>query len=115
MKKLILLNSIQMAEFAAKGCLRFDGLIDDALNREFLDLFPVEIGSNDKHVNKLIPNCRPGELLPNAFPINHPISKILDNPVVAGTLKSLMGTNPIFDHHHVHLTFPNRSRVQTNH
>ena len=26
-----------------------------------------------------------------------------------------MGTNPIFDHHHVHLTFPNRSRVQTNH
>ena len=26
-----------------------------------------------------------------------------------------MGTNTIFDHHHVHLTFPNRSRVQTNH
>ena len=36
-------------------------------------------------------------------------------PVVAGTLKSLIGTNPIFDHHHVHMTFPNRSRVQTNH
>ena len=71
-----LLTTSQMAEFAAKGCLRFDGLIDDALNREFLDLFPVEIGSNDKHVNKLIPNCRPGELLPNVFPINHPISKI---------------------------------------
>ncbi|MAH61987.1 MAG: hypothetical protein CMN54_00775, partial [SAR324 cluster bacterium] len=101
MEKLILLNSIQMAEFAAKGCLRFDGLINESLNTEFLDLFPVDIGLNDKHVNKLIPNCKPGELLSNAFPINHPISKILDNPVVAGTLKSLMGTNPIFDHHHV--------------
>lgn len=88
MEKSILLNSIQMAEFAAKGCLRFDGLIDDSLNREFLDLFPAEIGSNDKHVNKLILNCRPGEFLPNAFPINYLISKILDNPVVAGTLKS---------------------------
>ena len=115
MENSVLLNSIQMAEFAARGCLRFDGLIDESLNREFLDLFPVNIGANDKYVNKLIPNCKPGKLLSSSFPVNHPISKVLDNPTVAGALKSLMGTNPIFDHHHVHLTFPNRSRVQTNH
>ena len=48
MENSVLLNSIQMAEFAARGCLRFDGLIDESLNREFLDLFPVNIGSNDK-------------------------------------------------------------------
>ena len=88
MEKSVLLNLIQTAEFTAKGCIRFDSLIDDSLDRGFLDLFPAEIGSNDKHVNKLIPNCRPGEFLPNAFPINYLISKILDNPVVAGTLKS---------------------------
>ena len=110
-----LLTTSQVAEFAAKGCLRFDGLIDNDLNQEFLDLFAEDIGSDDRYVNKAIPNCKPGTYVSQAFPQDHPLSKILAQPVVAGTLKSLMGTNPIFDHHHVHMTFPNRSRVQTNH
>ena len=110
-----LLTTSQMAEFAAKGCLRFDGLIDSDLNQEFLDLFAEDIGSDDRYVNKVIPNCKPGTYVSLAFPQDHPLSKILAQPVVAGTLKSLIGTNPIFDHHHVHMTFPNRSRVQTNH
>ena len=97
------------------GCLRFDGLIDSDLNQEFLDLFAEDIGSDDRYVNRVIPNCKPGTYVSQAFPQDHPLSKILAQPVVAGTLKSLMGTNPIFDHHHVHMTFPNRSRVQTNH
>ena len=110
-----LLTTSQVAEFAAKGCLRFDGLIDSDLNQEFLDLFAEDIGSDDRYVNRAIPNCKPGTYVSQAFPQDHPLSKILSQPVVAGTLKSLMGTNPIFDHHHVHMTFPNRSRVQTNH
>jgi len=110
-----LLTTSQMAEFAAKGCLRFDGLIDSDLNQEFLDLFAEDIGSDDRYVNKVIPNCKPGTYVSQAFPQDHPLSKILAQPVVAGTLKSRIGTNPIFDHHHVHMTFPNRSRVQTNH
>ena len=110
-----LLTTSQVAEFAAKGCLRFDGLIDRELNQEFLDLFAEDIGSDDRYVNRVIPNCKPGTYVSQAFPQDHPLSKILAQPVVAGTLKSLMGTNPIFDHHHVHMTFPNRSRVQTNH
>ena len=110
-----LLTTSQVAEFAAKGCLRFDGLIGSDLNQEFLDLFAEDIGSDDRYVNRVIPNCRPGTYVSQAFPQDHPLSKILAQPVVAGTLKSLMGTNPIFDHHHVHMTFPNRNRVQTNH
>ena len=110
-----LLTTSQVAEFAAKGCLRFDGLIDSDLNQEFLDLFAEDIGSDDRYVNRVIPNCKPGTYVSQAFPQDHPLSKILAQPVVAGTLKSLIGTNPIFDHHHVHMTFPNRSRVQTNH
>ena len=110
-----LLTTSQVAEFAAKGCLRFDGLIDSDLNQEFLDLFAEDIGSDDRYANRVIPNCKPGTYVSQAFPQDHPLSKILAQPVVAGTLKSLMGTNPIFDHHHVHMTFPNRSRVQTNH
>ena len=112
---LSLLTTSQVAEFAAKGCLRFDGLIDSDLNQEFLDLFAEDIGSDDRYVNRVIPNCKPGTYVSQAFPQDHPLSKILAQPVVAGTLKSLIGTNPIFDHHHVHMTFPNRSRVQTNH
>ena len=110
-----LLTTSQVAEFAAKGCLRFDGLIDSDLNQAFLDLFAEDIGSDDRYANRVIPNCKPGTYVSQAFPQDHPLSKILAQPVVAGTLKSLMGTNPIFDHHHVHMTFPNRSRVQTNH
>jgi hypothetical protein len=110
-----LLTTSQMAEFAAKGCLRFDGLIDNDLNQEFLDLFAEDIGSDDRYVNRAIPNCKPGTHLSKAFSQAHPLSKILAQPVVAGAMKSLMGENPIFDHHHVHMTFPNRSRVQTNH
>ena len=110
-----LLTTSQVAEFAAKGCLRFDGLIDNDLNQEFLDLFAEDIGSDDRYVNRVIPNCKPGTYVSQAFPQDHPLGKILAQPVVAGTLKSLMGTDPIFDHHHVHMTFPNRSHVQTNH
>ena len=110
-----LLTTSQVAEFVAKGCLRFDGLIGSDLNQEFLDLFAEDIGSDDRYVNRVIPNCKPGTYVSQAFPQDHPLSKILAQPVVAGTLKSLIGTNPIFDHHHVHMTFPNRSRVQTNH
>ena len=110
-----LLTTSQVAEFAAKGCLRFDGLIGSNLNQEFLDLFAEDIGSDDRYVNRVIPNCKPGTYASQAFPQDHPLSKILAQPVVAGTLKSLIGTDPIFDHHHVHMTFPNRSRVQTNH
>ena len=92
-----LLTTSQVAEFAAKGCLRFDGLIGSDLNQEFLDLFAEDIGSDDRYANRVIPNCKPGTYVSQAFPQDHPLSKILAQPVVAGTLKSLMGTNPIFD------------------
>ncbi len=94
-----------MATFAAKGCLRFDGLIDEEINQKFMGLFSQKIGSNDRYANSVIPNCRPGELLKNAFPGDHPLSLVLNEPTVAGAIKSLMGEDPIFDHHHVHVTF----------
>ncbi|MEK9565346.1 MAG: phytanoyl-CoA dioxygenase family protein [Deltaproteobacteria bacterium] len=110
-----LLSTSQMATFAAKGCLRFDGLIDEEINQKFMGLFSQKIGSNDRYANSVIPNCRPGELLKNAFPGDHPLSLVLDEPTVAGAIKSLMGEDPIFDHHHVHVTFPRSGSAQTNH
>jgi hypothetical protein len=110
-----LLSTSQMATFAAKGCLRFDGLIDDEINQKFLGLFSQGIGSNDRYANLTIPNCKPGELLHKAFPADHPLSLVLHEPTVAGSIKSLMGANPIFDHHHIHITFPQSGSAQTNH
>ena len=104
-----------MATFAAKGCLRFDGLIDEEINQKFMGLFSQKIGSNDRYANSVIPNCRPGEVLKNAFPGDHPLSLVLNEPTVAGAIKSLMGEDPIFDHHHVHVTFPRSGSAQTNH
>ena len=37
-----LLSTEQMAEFANSGCLFFEGLIDEDINREFLN--DIEIG-----------------------------------------------------------------------
>ena len=110
-----LLSTSQMATFAAKGCLRFDGLIDEEINQKFMGLFDQKIGSNDRYANSVIPNCRPGELLKNTFPGDHPLSLVLDEPTVAGAIKRLMGEDPIFDHHHVHVTFPRSGSAQTNH
>jgi len=110
-----LLSTSQMATFAAKGCLRFDGLIGDEINQKFLGLFGEGIGVNDRYANSVIPNCKPGELLYQAFPTDHPLSLVLQEPTVAGTIKSLMGADPIFDHHHVHITFPKSGSAQTNH
>ena len=45
-----LLSTSQMATFAAKGCLRFDGLIGDELNQKFLGLFGEGIGVNDPEI-----------------------------------------------------------------
>ena len=46
------------------------------------DLFAEDIGSDDRYVNKVIPNCKPGTYV-QAFPQDHPLSKILAQPVVA--------------------------------
>ncbi|MGA0375512.1 MAG: phytanoyl-CoA dioxygenase family protein [bacterium] len=80
-----------------------------------MGLFGEGIGVNDRYANSVIPNCKPGELLYQAFPTDHPLSLVLQEPTVAGTIKSLMGADPIFDHHHVHITFPKSGSAQTNH
>ena len=110
-----LLNSSQMASFAARGFLRFDGIVPEALNQQFLDEIghvPIEsVEDPMKHYGKVmgtsaIPVIRPGTLLSDAYPADSAISDILDLPMVSGAIQSLVGSSPTFDHHFLHITFP---------
>jgi hypothetical protein len=110
-----LLTSQQMASFAARGFLRFDAAIPEALNQQFLEEIghvPIESVDNPRtHYGKVmgtsaIPVIRPGTALADAYPANSAISDILDLPLVSGAIQSLVGTSPYFDHHFLHITFP---------
>jgi hypothetical protein len=111
----VLLQTPDMARFVARGFLRLDGVVPDAINQQFLD----EVGrppavSGDKLMKaygKLlaaskIPAVAAGTALAQAYDSDSAVAKLLDLPVVCGAITSLVGPNPIFDHHFLHITFP---------
>ena len=64
------LSSIQMASFAARGYLRFDGRVPAAINERFMaDLGGGEV-SNDRELmaNNRIPEIPAGTPLMDAYP-----------------------------------------------
>ncbi len=118
MSTLPLLSSTQMAEFVARGCLRFDAVVPDAINAQFM----AEAGKVAEPVqgrgirraygetlatNK-IPEVNAGTPLAKAYAPDSALAKLLSFPLVAGTLHSLLGADPVFDHHFLHITFPPR-------
>lgn len=109
------LNSQQMAEFAAKGYLRFDAAVPEALNTKFLEeIGHVELSEVEhpmSHYAKVmassaIPVIRPGTQLKEAYPKESALFDLMHLPVVKGAIESLVGAEPIFDHHFLHITFP---------
>lgn len=117
-----LLTTEQMAEFASSGCLFFDELINDEINKEFLS--DIGHASNDKldvkkHFENIkatssIPRIPAGSALKNAYPKNSPLEKIFQNDIVNGIIKSLVGSDPVIDHQFLHLTFPTKFFENTN-
>jgi hypothetical protein len=91
-----LLNSKQMATFAARGFLRFDAIVPKRLNEAFLRAVN----------NNRIPHVPAGVNLAEAYPTRSVIAQILRLPDVAGVVASLVGTNPSFDHHFLHNAMP---------
>jgi len=109
----MLLSSEQMAHFAARGFIRFDGLVPDDINRQFL----AEVGevgdedSWDSYYLKLmteggLPVVPAGVPLAEAYPAGSALERLLELPEVAGAVQSLVGWAPVFDHHFLHVTFP---------
>ncbi|MEM7018863.1 MAG: hypothetical protein AAF512_16165, partial [Pseudomonadota bacterium] len=110
-----LLNSTDMALFASRGFLRMDEIVPPELNQQFLDeighVDESEISDPMSHYGKVmqssaIPVVNAGVPFKGAYPEGSALQKIVTLPEIAGAIKSLVGTNPIFDHHFLHITFP---------
>jgi len=113
-----LLSDQQMASFAARGFLRFDAAVPDEINAQFL----AEAGEAPEATpeRKLratygsllaesgIPEIAPGRPLFQAYPQGSAVQRMLGLPLVRGAIRSLVGEDPVFDHHFLHVTFPPR-------
>ena len=111
-----LLGALDLARFTARGFLRFDGVVPDEINAQFL----AEAGEADYPqpgrrmmqtygallANAQIPEVPPGTPLPATYAQGSAVERLLALPLVQGAIRSLVGPDPVFDHHFLHVTFP---------
>jgi hypothetical protein len=90
-----LLSSRQMASFVADGYLRFDGLVPRALCEAALAAIA---GAPAQPFG-----ARAGQPLEAVFPASSAIGQVLRLPPLAGIVTSLVGPDPIHDHHYAHV------------
>ncbi len=111
----ILLTTTQMAGFAARGFLGLDAVVPEAVNAAFLDQVnhvpASEVKSIREHYGRVmtgsaIPRVAAGTPLAEAYAPDSPLAHLLDVPEVAGAVRSLVGPDPLFDHHFLHITYP---------
>ncbi|NBC23019.1 MAG: phytanoyl-CoA dioxygenase [Gammaproteobacteria bacterium] len=104
-----------MASFAARGFLRLDAVVPEAVNQAFLDqvdhVAADEVASIREHYGRImagsaIPRIAAGTPLATAYPADSPVRRVLDVPAVRGAITSLVGAEPTFDHHFLHITYP---------
>jgi ribosomal protein S27AE len=100
-----LLNSNQMASFVARGFLRFDELVPPAIN----DAVMAEI---DAGTIKAAPAGTP---LSQCYPEPSALGHMLRMPEIQGIIQSLVGPDPLFDHHAVHVRQANEGQAQGMH
>ena len=116
MSGLPLLTAEQMASFVARGFLRFDAVVPDEINRQFMDsvgeIAPAVPGQKLRRTygeilaRADIPQVAAGTPLASAYPQGSAMERLLGLPLVAGAIRSLVGEAPVFDHHFLHVTFP---------
>lgn len=99
-----LLTSKEMAQFVAAGFLRFDGLVPTQLNAHAIA--ELETG---------LPRVVAGTPLPVAYSSESVIGRILDLPRIRGTIRSLVGPDPLVDHHAIHIRQPRGGEAQHLH
>ncbi|MAS33378.1 MAG: phytanoyl-CoA dioxygenase [Anaerolineaceae bacterium] len=103
--KKYMLNSLQMAEFVARGMLRFDELVPNEINQAVMDA--IDAGTITSHPA--------GTPLSECYPEPSPIGQVLRMPEVQGIIQSLVGPDPLFDHHAIHVRKPYEGKAQGMH
>lgn len=103
--KELLLTTNQMASFAARGFLRFDRLVPSPLNHKVLAAFREG------------PAARPaaGVPLSTCYPPDSPLHALMHLPAIQGIVQSLVGPDPLFDHHAIHIRQPQEGKAQGLH
>jgi Phytanoyl-CoA dioxygenase (PhyH) len=99
-----LLTTRQMATFVAKGFLRFDEIVPKALNERIMR--EIDAGA--------IKAAPAGTPLSQCYD-GTGVREMLQMPQVAGTIQSLVGPDPLFDHQAVHVRQPNEGAAQGMH
>ena len=112
------LNSRQMAEFVARGVLRFDAAIPAEINEQFLDeagrfeappdgsrqdlmaAYRAMMAANE------IPAINAGTPVFEAYAPETALGRLIRFPLVQGAIESLVGPGSLLDHHFLHVTFP---------
>lgn len=102
--KKYLLTSQQMAEFVARGFLRFDEMAPDEINQDVMS------GIDGQEIK----GHRAGTPLSQCYQ-GTAIRKLLDLPQIQGLIQSLVGEDPLFDHDAIHVREPNEGRAQGLH
>jgi len=116
MNDLPLLHAHDMARFAARGFLRLDAVVPADINEQFLaevgDIGAPQPGQKMRRTygqllaQADIPEVGGGTPLAQTYRPGSALARLLDLPVVAGAIRSLVGEDPAFDHHFLHVTFP---------
>ena len=108
-----LLTTDQMASFVARGFLRLDAVVPPEINamameqlpglfRAWLDEFRGVSGGGPAGADdERLP--RSGTPLHDAYPADSAFGAMVRVPEVAGAIESLVGADPVVDHHFVHI------------
>ena len=93
-----------MAEFVARGFLRFDELVPQDINAAVMrDIDRQAI--RGAPAGTPLSQCYAGTA----------IRRMLDLPQVQGLIHSLVGADPLFDHDAIHVREPNEGKAQGMH
>ncbi|HEV2641365.1 MAG TPA: hypothetical protein VGT98_01590, partial [Candidatus Elarobacter sp.] len=89
-----------MARFVARGFLMFEALTPPEVNQVYLDAT----------AGAAVPEVPAGTPLADAYPPGSALHGLVTLPAVRGILDSLVGPDPVVDHHFVHLTLGRAER-----
>ena len=89
------LTTVEMARFAARGYLEFPAVIPPQIGEAYIE----EVRS------RTLPNVDAGTPLSRAYPAESALHAFVTHPRIVGIIQSLVGPEPLVDHHFPHIAY----------